>query len=92
MREQWIIGVCNTNGDGVDLYGFLGTEEEAKEELVSMVLADKLENEDEYDYGVESVDKVKDYGKELYAYAVYYDFHIDYTAKRFMNIIRNESI
>lgn len=90
MKEQWIIGVCNTDGDGVDLIGFYGTEEEAKEKLVQMVQADRLED-DGYDYGTESIDNVsvRWNGTELYAYGCYSDYHIDYSAKRLNDILKS---
>lgn len=87
MKEQWIIGVCNTDSDGVDLIGFFGTIEEIKVKLVEMVQLDSLE--DEMDYGTESVEEVDVSwdGKELYAYGCYSDYHIDYSAKRLKDII-----
>ena len=88
MKEQWIIGVCNTGYDGVDLYGFFGTEDEMKAELVKMVQSDRLED-DTYEYGTKSVDEVevRYKGTELYAYGDYYNYHIDYSAKRLKDII-----
>jgi hypothetical protein len=88
MKEQWIIGVCNTDCDGVDLIGFYGTEDEVKAKLVEMVQSDRLED-DGYEYGTESVGEVDDryYGAELYAYGCYYDYHIDYSAKRLKDIL-----
>ena len=90
MKEQWIIGVCNTDCDGVDLFTFCGTEEEMKEKLVEMVRYDK-ENDDSYDFGTESSDEIRTVCKggdlELYAYGNYCNYHIDYTAKRLKDIL-----
>ena len=89
MKEQWIIGICNTNGDGVDLIGFYGTEEETKAKLVDLVQSDARENDDGYEYGTESVDEVavRYQNTELYAYGCYYDYHIDYSAKKLKDIV-----
>lgn len=87
MKEEWIIGICNTDGDGVDLIGFYGTEAEVKAKLVEMVQEDKLEG-GRYEYGTESIDNVgvRWNGTELYAYGCYSNYHIDYSAKRLSDI------
>lgn len=89
MKEQWIIGICNTEGDGVDLVGFYGTEDEMKAELVGMVHSDS-EEDDSYEYGTEDVNEVsiRYGGTELYAYGCYSDYHIDYSAKRLKDIVK----
>ncbi len=91
MKEQWIIGICNTDSDGVDLVGFYGTEDEVKAELFGMVQSDR-EEDDGYEYGTESVDEVEVRwnGTELYAYGCYYDYHIDYSAKRLSDILESK--
>ena len=37
MKEQWIIGICDTSEDGVDLISFYGTETEVKEKLIECI-------------------------------------------------------
>jgi hypothetical protein len=88
MKHQWIVGVCNTDSDGVDLIGFYGTEDEMKAKLVEMVQEFRLED-DSYEYGTETVDEVdvRWNGTELYAYGCYSDYHIDYSAKRLKDIV-----
>ena len=93
MKEQWIVGICNTNGDGVDLIGFYGTEDEMKTALVDMVQFDReVDEEDDYEYGTESVEEVevRYNGTELYAYSCHYDYHIDYSAKRLSDILESK--
>ena len=91
MKEKWIIGICNTDCDGVDLISFFGTEEEMKAKLVEMVKDDRNED-DGYEYGTESIDDVdtRRNGTELYAYGCYYDYHIDYSAKRLRDIFEDK--
>ena len=91
MKEQWIVGICNTNGDGVDLIGFYGTEDEMKAALVEMIQSGRTDDEeDDYEYGTESVEgvDVRHGGTELYAYSCHYDYHIDYSAMRLSDILK----
>ena len=87
---DWIIGICCTEADGVRLYRFRGTIEEAKEKLVSLVAEDRGNDEDNWDYGTEDTEEVdavdNGLGYELYASGVYFGYHIDYTAKEFAHI------
>ena len=88
MKEQWIIGICNTDCDGVGLIGFYGTEDEVKTQLVDMVQSDRIED-NSYEYGTECENdvSVRYGGTELYAYGCYYDYHIDYSVMRLKDII-----
>lgn len=87
---DWIIGVCNTDADGVTLYRFRGTIEETKEKLVSLVSGDRENDEENWDYGTEDVDEVQvndnGLGYDLYAYGCYSDYHIDYSAKELAHV------
>lgn len=88
MKYKWVIGICDTEGDGVDLVGFYGTEDEMKAKLVEMVQNDR-EYSDSYVGGTESVDEVavRYSGTELYACGSYSCYHIDYSAKRLDDFI-----
>lgn len=90
-RYNWLIGVCNTDGDGVSMYQFFGTKEETKQKLVEMIDTDrnniKEEGCDEWNHGTESVGDVEERGLwELYAYGCYSNFHIDYSAVELAHI------
>lgn len=89
-KYDWIIGKCNTDGDGVDLYRFRGSMDEVKEKIYSMVLEDREKNKDDWDFGCENVDDVRacdnGLGYEFYGYGVYSTYHIDYTAKEIAHI------
>ena len=84
MRVNWIIAKCNTAtaGDGIKLMQFVGTEDEAKEQLVSLAIEDASANQDDFDYGTENASEVqRDVFGNLYAYGCYSDYHIDYSAR-----------
>lgn len=86
--QDWIIGVCNTSGEGIAFFRFYGTKEEVAKKLLAMVEEDKEVAEEwgNWDYGTESIDEIYDnysYYKQLYAYGVYHDYHIDYCAVPF---------
>lgn len=87
-RCGWVIAVCNTNCDGVDIYKFYGTVDEVKNKLVSLVIEGKNEDEDSWDYGNDTTEDVKVVSSsELYAFGCYYNYHIDYTARKFDSLI-----
>lgn len=78
----WIIGKCCSAEDGISFYKFTGTKTETKQKMVDMVLQDKENNLDEYDYGSESIDDIEEYlDYQLEGTGVYSDYHIDYSAE-----------
>lgn len=90
-NNLWIIGICNSESDGVELRQVIGTADDIKTYLCKRLLSDKENNEDGYDYGTESIDEIyvayaPDQEKtertitRIEAYATYSDYHIDYTA------------
>lgn len=80
---DYIIAICNTASDGICMYRFRGTFEELKRKLIELVMEDKENDEDAWDYGTESVDEIDMCGSDINAYATYHDYHIDYTARAF---------
>ena len=83
--ERWIIGECNSEGDGVSLYQFAGTAEQVKNEIVRMVISGK--DEEDYEYGSEEIRQISTQPDgSLYGYANYSAYHIDYTAKKLSDI------
>ena len=83
--ERWIIGECNSEGDGVSLYQFAGTAEQVKNEIVRMVISGK--DEEDYEYGSEETRQIStQLDGSLYGYANYSTYHIEYTAKKLSDI------
>ena len=81
----WTIGICNSDGEGVQFYRVEGNEDAVKKYLFDLLENDRKNFEDwgdDWDCGTESVEDVSTVTlhKEFYAYAVYQDFHIDYSA------------
>ena len=78
----WIIGKCCSEEDGIAFYKFTGTKTETKQKMVDMVLQDKENNIDEYDYGSESINDIMEYlDYQLEGTGVYSSYHIDYSAE-----------
>lgn len=87
--SKWVIGSCNTNGDGVEVYIAIGTENDVKKMLAQEVRNARDENPDEFEYGTTAAkDVTGDQWAigELYASATFDDFHIDWSASRIENI------
>lgn len=89
-RYDWIIGVSNTEADGVALFRFRGTKDEIKQKLADLVNEDKERDEEHWDYGCETVlnivDESNGCGWLYQAYGIYSGYHIDYTAKEFSHV------
>jgi hypothetical protein len=87
MKRDWIIAVCSSGSEGVYLSKFHGDDDEVKQKLYELLCEDK-EYDKSYDYGCESVDDIENLYScsEYYAYAVYNDHHIDYTARELADI------
>ena len=84
-KYDWIIGICNTNTDGVRIFKFHGSKEDVKKQLLSLIMEDRGNDRENWDYGCESEEDIRatdnGSGFELYGYGNYIDYHIDYTAK-----------
>ena len=52
--DDWIISVCSSEGDGIDLYRLRGTTEEVKEAIVKFILMNKNEDLRRWENGTES--------------------------------------
>lgn len=83
MKKNWIIGVCCSDSDGVHLYNAVDvTSDEVKGILLSLVNEDKANDLETYDYGTTKIEEItQDRFGYLYAYSVFADYHIDYSAK-----------
>ena len=81
-KKNWIVGICCTDADGVNLYRVYGTKDQVKQYLVDCLLSDKDNDPDMYEYGDETVDEVsEERDGTLNAFATYSSYHIDYSAK-----------
>ncbi len=83
--KNWIIGIGGSNMDDVRTYRVIGTTEDVKNHLVSLVNEFKDDDSDSFDYGSTDASSVTEYETEyengkLYAYACFHDYHIDCTA------------
>lgn len=86
-RTDWIIAIANSASDGIIIRRFFGTEDEVKNLLVCLVVEDKENDEDGYEYGTESSADVETDGIGRFnAYATYSDYHIDYSAEEFSRL------
>lgn len=85
---DWIIGICNSANDGVKLLRFYGTKDDVKEKLLQLVLEDRENDSENWDFGCETLEHIQDehYGYEFYGYGCYHDYHIDYTAREFAHV------
>lgn len=89
-RYDWIIGICSSGADGVCLFRFRGSKEELKNKLIAFIKEDRAKDEDNWDFGCETADDIRDEstgtGYEFYGYGCYHDYHIDYTAKEISHV------
>lgn len=84
-KYDWIIGICNTDADGVSIYKFYGDVIEMKEKIISLIEEDRNKDKGNWEYGTKNTYDVLPIGMdeyELYGYGCYSDYHIDYTARR----------
>jgi len=79
--KTWIFGRCSSDGESISFERVFGTEDQIRTYILAKINEDKKDNIDIYDYGTEFVEDVeKRNDGSLYAYSVYCDHHIDYSA------------
>ena len=80
-KRNYIIGIGGSEVDCVVISRVCGTEKQVKEHLMKLVMEDRLQDEDCFDMGTDSIDEIEimDSG-EMNAYNCFHDYHIDYTA------------
>ena len=83
-KKDWIIVIGGTEVDDVLVYKFTGTDYQVRRKLLQMVLNDMENDKEAWDYGTDKLEEivVQNDGR-VYAYGVYYDYHIDYAATPF---------
>lgn len=85
-RKDWIIAVSSSDGDGVSLTRFYGSEDEIKKLLLSYVNNDCSKDND-FIYGTEELEHIEsDWPGMFRAYSVFSNYHIDYVAQEFATI------
>ena len=77
---NWLVGIGGTEVDGVMMERVTGTKKQVVKHLVSLVRRDRDADPEGWDYGSTAMKDVVDRGGELYAYGVFSDYHIDYSA------------
>lgn len=81
MDEVWIIGCGGTNADGVGLTKVVGNKNDIKKILLSLVNEARQDDEENWDWGTESLDEVEERPTgSLFAFACFNDYHIDWEA------------
>lgn len=79
--QNWTIGVCCTDSDGVSLYHVRGTKSQVKRFMIGLIKDEKKESKDQWDHGTEKVSEIDECTKtELYAYNCFSSYHTDYSA------------
>ena len=80
-KMNWVIGVCCTDCDGVEIHRVYGTKKQVKAYMTSMMREERKEKSDEYDFchRVANNDCWLTSG-ELYGVNVFNDHHTDYSA------------
>ena len=82
-KYNWIIGIGGTEIDDVETYIVHGTQHAVKKHLLNLVRDARNEDPNRWDYGITNINgiDVSSFGDHLYAYAVFSNYHIDYSAQ-----------
>lgn len=84
---NWIIAICSSEASGVKLLKFTGTLNDVKEKLLSLIIADKENDIENWDCGSETTNDLEcENHTELYGYNQYREYHIEYTVKEINSI------
>lgn len=86
-KKEYIVGICNTDADGVSIYRVVGTQREVMHYLLDAVKEDKVNAREAWEYGSTRMKDIEcRFDGSLYAYGCYSDYHIDYEATPVENI------
>lgn len=87
---KWIIGISNSEADGVSLYNYEGTVEQIKNRLISLIKEDRENDKSGWDYGSENENEISDESdgdkKVFSGFGCYSEYHINYTAEMLTEI------
>lgn len=88
--STWIIAMASSDDDGMRILRFLGTADDVKEKLVSIILWDKNKDEENWLIGSDNVWDIQDisagFQKEFYGFGTYSDYFVRYIAKELSSI------
>lgn len=81
-KRTWLVGVGNTEADGVVISRVYGTDYQVKRHLMKLIRKNRENDPENWDNGTERIREldVSGDGGRIEGYATYYDYHIDYTA------------
>ena len=83
-KKTWIIGIGNSDSDGVVFRKFVGTEAGVKTKLMVLIREDRNADRESWDYGTECKSEIAtDPDGTMNGYNCFTTYHIDYTAKPF---------
>lgn len=81
-ENVWIIAVCNSSGDGIDMETKSGTKQEIKKHLMKRIKDYDSDYGCEFEGMPENEDDILDTGDYLYAGPFSYDYHVDFVAQK----------
>lgn len=92
-KMLWMVGTCHSEGDWISLEVINGSVDQVKKYLLNLVVSYKEDDLRDFDYGTEEISdvgemKINGKVKELNAYAVFDNYHVNFTAK----LIKQEDI
>lgn len=81
-KQDWIIGSCDSGGEGVFTQMVRGTKQEVKRYMMQMILEDRMEEVDTFDFGTGCASDMEErHGDAVYGLNCFSDHHIDYEAR-----------
>lgn len=87
-KNNWIIGICDTDADGVRILRASGAKEDVKGYLFSLVMEERNEKESCFDFGTESIEDITvGMNGSLYAFNCFFDSHTDYSLWKEMEAV-----
>lgn len=81
--KAWIISICNSDGDGIDMFRFYGTYGDCKRIIQKEIRTIKENEADDYEYNTLDVAKDK---SDICGCVVCSDHHIDVQARLLNNL------
>ena len=81
VKINWVIGVCCTDGDGVEIYRVYGTKKQVMEYIRDMMRKERKEDSWKYDYCIKVAENKCSWTQGyIYGCNVFHDYHTDYSA------------
>lgn len=83
--NEWIMGICDTEFDGIEYVYVLGTEEQVKEYMLKLIKEEREteEKKDLFDFGTETIEELQTRSDgSIYGYNNFEWGHTDYEATK----------